>query len=108
MRSGKLDKTITIQRMGEPTYDDFGGVQDADYQDVATVRAELIQRSTTEFIQAQGANDKEIAVFKIRYLEGVSNTDIILFEDKSFNIREVAEIGRKRFLELRGEARYEG
>ncbi|MFG1340562.1 head-tail adaptor protein [Xanthobacter autotrophicus] len=52
MRAGSLDRAITIQRATEAR-DDFGEVSTT-WADVATLRAALIQASTTEFLQGAG------------------------------------------------------
>ncbi|MGE0853648.1 MAG: phage head closure protein [Hyphomicrobiaceae bacterium] len=99
MRSGKLDRTITIQAFTADV-DDYGTPAPT-WSDVATVRAELIQASTVEFIRAFGASDENIVIFRIRWLAGVTTSHRVVYDGQGFNIKELKEIGRRKVLELR-------
>lgn len=100
MRAGKLDRTIRIDRYSAGTPDDFGTVT-AGWEALATLRAQVVQSSTEEFIKAYGASDETVVIFRTRYLSGVTNADRIVYEGQTFNLKEVKEIGRRRGLELR-------
>jgi SPP1 family predicted phage head-tail adaptor len=102
MRAGQLNRVITIQRFTSSVDDDGTPVQT--WTDVATVRAQLVQASTDEYIAARGAVDKAVAIFRIRWLDGVTNADRVSYEGTAFNLKEVKEIGRRKGLELRCEA----
>lgn len=102
MRAGKLDRTITIQRFTN-TVDDYGTPVQA-WADVATVRAQIIEASTDEYIAARGAVDKAVVIFRIRWLDGITNADRVTYGGQNFNMKETKEIGRRKGLELRCEA----
>lgn len=102
MRSGKLDHTITIQRSTTASNEYRTPVPS--WADVATLRAQVIESSTEEFLTAAGATDKTLCVFRVRYLAGITNADRVMHAGKAFNIREVKEIGRRKGLDLRAEA----
>lgn len=98
MRAGNLDRTITIQRFtSEPN--DYGTPVET-WTTVATLRAQLIQASTEEFIRG-GAVDETVIVFRTRWLAGVTTADRIQYEGEDFNLKEVKELGRRKGLELR-------
>lgn len=99
MRAGKLDRTITIQREAH-TIDGYGSPSFT-WTDVATVRAQIVQQSTEEFIRGFGASDETVIIFRTRWLDGVTNADRISYEDVIHNLKEVKEIGRHKGLELR-------
>lgn len=99
MRGGKLDRSLTIQR-GAHTVDQYG-VPSFTWSDIATVRAQIVQQTTEEFIRGYGAADETIIIFHIRWLDGVQLADRILFEGRIHNLKEIKEIGRRRDLELR-------
>lgn len=40
-------------------------------------------------------------IFRARFVEGVSNADRVIWKGESFNIKQVAPIGRREGLELR-------
>lgn len=99
MRAGKLDREITIQRFTS-TVDDYGTPAQT-WTDIATVRAQIVQQSTEEFIRGFGASDETAIIFRTRWLDGVTNADRISFDGVLHNLKEVMEIGRRKGLELR-------
>lgn len=102
IRAGKLDRAITLQRKSE-TVSDSGGVVTA-WTDIATVRAEVVQQSASEFLTGYGEAEAGTAIFRIRYLADITTADQIMFDGTNYNIKEIAEIGRRRGLELRAVA----
>lgn len=99
MRAGKLDRTITLQSFTN-TVDEYGTPVET-WTDKATLRAQVVQSSTEEFIRAYGASDETVIIFRTRFLAGVTNADRIVYEGENFNIKETKEIGRRKGLELR-------
>jgi len=71
------------------------------WSDLATLRAEVVEQSTEEFIRAQGAAEESAIVFRTRFLAGIGNGDRVAFGSGTYNIREVVEIGRRKGLEIR-------
>ena len=71
MKAGKMAHVITVQRFTS-TVDEYGGVVE-DWTDHATLRAEIVEQSTEEFIQNYGAVDTSILAFRTRYLADISN-----------------------------------
>lgn len=102
MRSGALREVITIQRPAE-TLNAYG-TPELIWGDVATLRAELVRQEAEELIRSQGAVDEEMVVFRTRYLEGVTAADRVMWRGRAFNLKSVAELGRRRGLELRAVA----
>lgn len=101
MKSGKLRRVIQIQRVTH-TVNDSGTPVEA-WSDHASLRAELIRQTASEFINAQGAGDLEAIVFRIRFFADVTNEDRVAFNGDSFNIKSIAEIENGRGLEIRCE-----
>ncbi|WP_275788570.1 phage head closure protein [Pararhizobium gei] len=99
MRSGRLDRTITVQRSTESI--DAAGTPSFVWSDVATVRAEIIEASAQEFIRASGENTEAVTIFRIRFLDGIATDDRVLFDGRLHNIRQITEIRRRKGLELR-------
>ena len=102
MRAGSLDRVITIQRFTSTVDDDGTPVQA--WTDVATVRAQLVEASTDEYIAARGAVDKAVVIFRVRWLGDITNADRVMYDGTAFNLKETKEIGRRKGLELRCEA----
>jgi SPP1 family predicted phage head-tail adaptor len=101
MRAGRLDRSITIQRVAD-TVDDAGTVAEA-WADLATMRAELVNLAATETDLAAGPAATRTIMFRTRYLAGITVADRVLYEGDEFKITSVVEIGRRRALELHAE-----
>jgi len=103
MRAGKLDKVITLQRT---TYQDDGyGGQIPINDDYATMRAQVVQASTEEFLRAWGTSTETAIIFRIRYLAELRPADRVVYDGQGFDIVEMKPIGRNRGWELRCKAR---
>ena len=99
MRSGKLRHLIEIERASNAPND--YGTPVTTWTVIASLRAEVVSRSTEEFIRDAGASDVTAIVFRTRFLGGITNADRVAFNGQSFNIREATPIGNDRGLELR-------
>ncbi|SLN62254.1 Phage head-tail joining protein [Roseovarius litorisediminis] len=99
MQAGKLDRQITIERQTE-TVTASGAVSNT-WATVNTVRAEMVQQTANEFLTGLGEAENGTVVFRIRYLEGITTADRVTFEGAAYDLKEIAEIGRRRTLELR-------
>ncbi|WP_296435576.1 MULTISPECIES: head-tail adaptor protein [unclassified Rhizobium] len=99
MRAGKLDRLIKIESFDPNGVDDFG-TPTATYIPLATLRAQVVQASTEEFIR-NGAEDETVIIFRTRWLAGVTTADRVVYEGGYFNLKEVKELGRRNGLELR-------
>lgn len=103
MRAGRLDRTITVQRVTSAV-DDFGTPVES-WSDIATLRAEIVQASTREFFKDDAPRDNATIVFRTRFLDGITNADRVAYDGRLFDITDTKEIGRRRGLELRCVAR---
>lgn len=97
-----MDRTIRIERAIE-TADEYGAVTPG-WAEAFTVRAQLIEQSTTDYMQASGDEARRVAVFRTRWIDGLSNADRVVFEGLPYDVEAVKEIGRRRGLELRCRA----
>ena len=101
IRAGKLDRTITIERV-TMTPNDAGTPQET-WAVLVTLRAELLDSAATETVNGAGENTERAIAFRTRFYPGVTVADRISYEGQSFNLRQVKELGRRRGLELRAE-----
>lgn len=99
MKAGKMAHVIEVQRATRTIND--AGTPSTAWTRLATLRAEVVERSTEEFIRDGGAADEERIVFRTRFLEGITSDDRVTFDGQSYNIRELTRIGRRQGLELR-------
>ena len=77
MKSGKLRRVIVVQGFSNTVNE--AGTPVLTWADKATLRAEVVQQSTAEFIRGFGASDETVIVFRTRFIAGVTNADRILF-----------------------------
>jgi len=99
MQAGKLHHAIELQRLTETLNPARQAVQT--WTTYATGKAELRQAAVSEFLTTYGEGVSNNAVFVIRWLPGVSVADRIVHAGKVWNIVALAEIGRRKGLELR-------
>ncbi|MET0171086.1 MAG: phage head closure protein [Agrobacterium vaccinii] len=99
MRAGKLDKTITIERH-VVTVDDYG-TQTEGWTEIATVRAQLVQSTTEEFMRSFGSTGETAVIFRIRHRDGFKVEDRVTEQGQAYDVKEIKELGRREGLELR-------
>ena len=99
MRAGKLDKTVTIER-ATTIVDDYG-TPTPGWATVATVRAQLVQQSTEEFMRGWGTSSEAVTVFRIRHMDGITPADRVTLGSAAYDLKEIKELGRREGLELR-------
>lgn len=99
MRAGKLDKTITIERHAI-TVDDYG-TQTEGWSVIATVRAQIVQQSTEEFMRSFGSTGETAMVFRVRHSNGLKVADRVTHQGQAFDVKEIKVLGRQSGMELR-------
>lgn len=99
MRAGKLDNSVTLRTVAY--VDDGYGNSVPSETDFATLRAQVIEESTDEFIRTYGASTERLRIFRTRYVEGVELSMTVHHEGRPYNLKQIKQIGRRRGLELR-------
>lgn len=99
MRAGLLTKTITIER-ATVTVDDYGTPANS-WATLATVRAQVLQQSTEDFMRNFGASTEAAIVFRIRWADGIAPGDRVTHDGQSYTLKEVKELGRREGMDLR-------
>lgn len=100
MRAGKLDRIIQIQEYTR-TGTTPGGAPILGWADFITVRAQLLQASTEEYLRGYGETEAKVVIFRIRWLDGLTVKHRVHYESKLLEIKEIKEIGRRNGLEVR-------
>jgi SPP1 family predicted phage head-tail adaptor len=100
MRAGLMDRVITIKA---PTVTvDANGTPQTTWSTFWHGYAQLIQRSTNEFLlKALGEDTEILAVFRIRWVDGVALNMTVVYNGVTSRIVDIKEIGRREALELR-------
>jgi SPP1 family predicted phage head-tail adaptor len=99
MRAGLLTKTIDLQR-ATVAVDQYGTPANT-WATFATVRAQLLQATTEEFMRTFGASTEAAVVFRIRFLDGITLADRVSYQGRAYDLKEVKELGRREGLDLR-------
>lgn len=99
---GSMDRRITIEHETE-TVMPSGSVIRA-WTPVATVWAELIQQTASEFFTGYGEAETGTVIFRVRYRPGITSADRVTYDGTAYGIKEIKELCRRDALELRGEA----
>lgn len=108
MRAGKLDQTIQIIRPGGWVDDGWGNQVPVAETVLATMRAQIVQASTEEFMRAYGAATQVAIIFRTRHVDDVNVADKVRHDGVTYNLKEIKPIGRRRGLELRCLANGQG
>lgn len=106
MKSGKLDRRLTIERF-TTTRDEFNDPVET-WATLAEVWASKEDVRDTERVAAQEVGAAITTRFQIRWSNDVADVnpkDRLVCEDKTYAIVAVKEIGRRRGLELSATAR---
>jgi SPP1 family predicted phage head-tail adaptor len=96
---GLLNTRIALQRQSK-TVSPTGGTITA-WTDFATVWAEIVTASASEFLTGFGEAQSSATVFRIRWRDGLTIADRIVLNSRAYEIKEIVELGRRDGLELR-------
>lgn len=99
MRAGRMVHVIEVQQAAT-TINDAGTPVDT-WAKLFTLRAELVEQSTEEFLRGAGDTQVTAMAFRTRYLAGVTTDHRVSFDGMQFDIDEIVLVGRRRGLELR-------
>lgn len=103
MKAGKLDREIKIER-ATTTVNEFGTPVET-WASVATLRAEIVTAETVEAAREHGASTEAAIAFRTRFIDGITVADRLTYAGRTYDIKAVSEIGRRRGLEIRAVAR---
>jgi SPP1 family predicted phage head-tail adaptor len=102
MRAGQLDRRVTVLRnvqigvteLNEPIYE---------LQELRTVWAAKIHKSEDEKFAASQFYSQRIVTFRTRYMAELVETDKLMCEGLTYNIKGIRELGRREGLEIAAE-----
>lgn len=92
MKTPSLDRRITIQEL-TVTRGAAGGVVES-YATVATIWAQKIEQSASEFRSASAVHTSQIRLFRARYRSDITTKHRVVYGGKNHDILEVTEEGR--------------
>jgi SPP1 family predicted phage head-tail adaptor len=100
MNIGQLDRKGTLRGPVGTAQNDFGGVAPVPFADVATVAVGVAYKPGGEGVEASQLTATQRVQFTLRYRADVRPDWQLVFDGKTFQITDVAEIGRRRGLLL--------
>lgn len=99
---GKMDRRIVIERETEIVKPSGSVVKE--WTPLASVWAEVLQQSATEFFTGYGEAETGTMIFRVRFYPGIMTADRVSYNGTAYGLKEIKELGRQDALELRGEA----
>jgi SPP1 family predicted phage head-tail adaptor len=104
MRAGQLDRRVTLQSRTTVKSATTGAVSEV-FTDLVTVWAQRTDLRGREYFAAQQINADVTAKFRIRWRSGITELHRIVDGTTTFDIANVAEIGRREGLEILATAK---
>lgn len=98
MRAGLLDRKISIVNVS--TAVDIYGQPTTTEVVIATPWANFLQQSAREWLRNGITATETKAVFRTRYIEGVTTNYVLEYDGERWDITEVREIGRRKGLDI--------
>lgn len=99
---GNMDRRIAIERETESVSP--SGDPRKTWMPLATVWAEILQQTASEFFTGYGEAETGNVIFRVRFRPGITTADRVNYDGTAYGIKEIKELGRRDALELRGEA----
>lgn len=103
MDAGKLDRRIVIER--SVNLIDATGDQVEDWRELTKRWASFRTQGGREFLAADAERTEARAVFTIRYLDGLTLADRVVYRGRIYDIEAINEIGRREGQQLMTVAR---
>lgn len=98
----KLDRLVLIQRRSRSINE--AGAEATSWLTIAEAYAQRLEAGSRELTRAYGQVEEGQAVWRIRFVEGVTTSHRLLVDEGALDIVEVRELGRRVGLELRTRA----
>lgn len=93
MEAGRLDRRLTIES-NEPIQDQFGSMTAA-WLPFATVWGRVSPVSGTEPFKSDQVTAAAATKFRIRWIDGLTESMRIVYNGRNYNIKNIFEIGRR-------------
>lgn len=93
-----MDRMLTIQRASDPISDRFGRITQT-WATLVTLRAERLATRTADATGGAGAETDATETFRT-YFTDLTLEDRIQFAGQTYKLKELQEIGRRRFLKI--------
>ncbi|MCK6475326.1 MAG: phage head closure protein [Phycisphaerales bacterium] len=99
VRTGELDRRITIEQPTTVGYDAAGGPT-VEWASFTTLWAKREPMSGSEQFGADQRYARQAAVFTVRHIPGITPAMRVVCEGQIYQIDDVAELDRRQFIRL--------
>lgn len=94
MRAGNLDRIIELQRIALAGPNSYGSIAPT-WTTFATMRAQLLANAADDREGARGNSTDTTITFQMRWLDGVTLENRVVYEGNTYTIRQINEIRRR-------------
>ena len=98
-QSGKMDRSLIVQRLTGTTVSAYGGPFEA-WGNLVTLRAKKLSGIATDETRTDIAVTDTLVKLQTYYYDGLTLEDRVLYENATYTIKSLSEIGRRRGLEF--------
>ena len=98
MRAGSLDRRVTLLR--RTLSRNVHGEEVVEFDELDTVWAQKLDVTGREYFSSQHVVAEGTARFRLRYRSDLSVTDRIAYGGHTYDIQQVAELGRREALDI--------
>lgn len=102
MKAGRMAHVIEVQQAAVSINE--AGTPETSWSAFATLRAELVELATEEYLRGAGDTDVTAVVFRTRYLAGIMTGHRVRFDGGAYDLEQIITLGRRGGLELRCKA----
>lgn len=100
MEIGKMRHRITLLKSAPVNNEN--GFETEELQEYATVWAEVTNLYGKEYFSAKAVQEENTVKFTIRFLDGINQEMLILFQGRSYNITGIDHIKyNKKYIEIK-------
>lgn len=102
MPPSKRDRRIVLQTASGAQTDT--GYEETTYTYLDEVWAQVIEKSGREYFEADKVSTVVVTIFQIVYRSDITYKDRIVYNSLNYDVKAMREIGRRKELEIIGEA----
>lgn len=98
LKAGAMDRRIVVEKP-TITQDALGGRVEA-WQEVCQTWAEIVPQSVRARYDGAVESSERKVIFRVRYISDIKETQRVRYEDKTYQIIGLQELGRREGLEI--------
>lgn len=104
MQAGRLDRFITIEKLEEREDTDGAAGEEIWTEIACNVPAQILSPKGTERFSSDQFSAQNILIFRIRWRDDLTVKHRIIYNDNTYDITFIKELGRKKGIEITGDS----